>query len=198
LLAPGRGDGELDDWSHDGRFLLYSEVNSKTKSDLSILPMVPEKTGEARKPQPYLNSEFNETEGQFSPNGHWIAYVSDESGRAEIYIQPFPLSASGTGKVTVSTGGGMMPRWQRDGKKLFFVTMSGDVMAVDVTDGPSLKVGIPKRLFNAPILNINPNYFTWDVAPDGKRFLVESSVGQEKTPPSPLTVVLNWQAELKK
>jgi eukaryotic-like serine/threonine-protein kinase len=198
LLTPGLGIAELDDWSHDGRFLLYSEVNSKTKSDLSILPMVPEKAGEARKPIPYLNSEFNETEGQFSPNGHWIAYVSDESGREEVYIRPFPLSASGMGKVTVSTGGGVMPRWRRDGKELFFVTMGGDVMAMDVTDAPSLKVGIPKRLFSAPILNINPTYFTWDVAPDGKRFLVESSADQRKTAPSPITVVLNWQAGLKK
>ena len=69
----------------------------------------------------------------------------------------------------------MMPRWRQDGKELFFVTDGGDVMAVDVTDSPSLKVGIPKRLFNALILDINPNFYTWDVAPDGKRFLVESS-----------------------
>ncbi len=198
LLAPGGRIGELNDWSRDSHFLLYSEVNSKTKSDLWILPMAPIKAGEARKPEPYLNSEFNETEGQFSPNGHWIAYVSDESGRTEVYIQPFPLGAGGGGKVPVSTGGGVMPRWRQDGKELFFVTDGGDVMAVDVTDTPSLKVGIPKRLFNAPISNINPNYYTWDAAPDGKRFLVESSAGRETAAPSPITVVLNWRSELKR
>ena len=116
LLLEPSGTRNLDDWSRDGRFLLYSQFDSKTRSDLWLMPLAGD-----RKPAVYVNSEFNETHGQFSPDGHWIAYASDESGRPEIYVRPFPLTAD-SGKWTVSSGGGVTPRWRRDGKELFFLT----------------------------------------------------------------------------
>jgi serine/threonine protein kinase len=197
LLPPG-GFRELDDWSRDGHFLTYSEISVKgTKSDLWYLPMTPEKPGEARKPSVYLNSESNESQGQFSPDGHWVAYVSDETGRQEIYVQPFPLNAGGAGRFPVSNDGGVMPRWSRDGKELFFVVNGRTVMSADVTYTPSLKIGIPKPLFEQAMQYVNLGRFLWDVAPDG-RFLIPKATATDNGPQPPITVVLNWMALLKK
>jgi eukaryotic-like serine/threonine-protein kinase len=110
LLVTSQGKSPLD-WSRDGRFLLYSAQDPKTASDLWALPM----TGD-RKPLPVLHSSFDEIEGQFSPDTRWIAYASNESGRYEIYIRTFPEAG---GKWQISTGGGMQPRWSRDGRELF-------------------------------------------------------------------------------
>jgi Tol biopolymer transport system component len=194
LLAGSGVPRELDDWSRDGRFLLYAEVNPKTKSDLWVLPMPPEKANEARKPGVYVASEFNESQGRFSPDGHWIAYVSDESGKAEVYIQPFPPTA-GAGKLTISNGGGSMPRWRRDGKELFYLGgNSRTLMAADVTYMPSLKIGVSKPVFETPF----PQLSGWDVTADGKKFLLSMPAALQNTPQPPLTVVLNWTALLKK
>src|ERR1700687_2208493 len=106
-------------------------MSSKTKSDLFVLPMMAD-----RKPSVYLHSEFNESQGRFSPDGHWIAYVSDESGRPEIYIHPFPITAGGAGKWTVSNGGGTLPRWRGGGKEIFFITKNA-VMSAGGTLSPS-------------------------------------------------------------
>jgi hypothetical protein len=147
-----------------------------------------------RMPSVYLNSEFNEREGRFSPDGHWIAYVSDESGRPEIYIQPFPLVAGGVGKWTVSNGGGALPRWGHDGKEILY-KVGNSIMAAEVTYTPSIKTGIPKVLFPVPI---QVRGFSWDVTADGKKFLLVTPAAHENGPQSPLTVVLNWTALLKK
>ena len=142
--------------------------------------------------------EFSEDQGKFSPDTHWIAYVSDESGRSEIYVQPFPAPAGGGSKMQVSRDGGNQPRWRRDGKELFYLALDGRLMAVDVTEGPIFKVGVAESLFQARVVHGRKESFLdvlpWDVSPDGKRFLIE----MVKTPSAPLTVVLNWTAELKK
>jgi len=120
-IASGAGNEEVllksseekvpDDWSLDGLFIVYQTLNSKTKWDLWVLPM----SGE-RQPFPFLQTDFNEQEAQFSPDGKWMAYTSDESGAPEVYVQTFPASG---GRWRVSTGGGSQPKWRRDGRELF-------------------------------------------------------------------------------
>ena len=193
LLFKSPESKNLNDWSRDGRYLLYAAIDPKTKSDLWVLPL------EDRKPIPVARTPFFEGQGQFSPDGHWIAYVSDESGTPEIYVTFFPVTA-GRGTVIISQGGGYQPRWRGDGKELFFFSGDGDLMAVSITSSESasglFKAGIPKRLFQAPIVagGRATNVHRWDVTSDGERFLI-STVAQRNMPP--ISVVLNWQVDLK-
>jgi Tol biopolymer transport system component len=181
------------DWSSDGRYLLYGIKDPKNKGDLWVLPM----TGEG-KPWPFVNTQFDETQGEFSPDMHWVAYQSDESGGYEIYIRPFPPGA-GTGEnVTVSNGGGYQPRWRRkDGKELFYFTGDGKLMAADVVTVPRLKVSEPHLLFASPVWagGRTNQVHRWDASADGQRFLIPT-LAQGYS--APFTVVLNWQAGLKK
>jgi eukaryotic-like serine/threonine-protein kinase len=177
--------------SRDGRFLLYTVENAKTKSDLWVLPL----NGD-RKPVPFLRTEFNERSGQFSPDGQWIAYTSDESGRDEIYVRDFSSgSAQGflnaAGKWLISKGGGTDPRWRGDGKELFYVATDGKLMSVDISAKPMFKAGAPRPLFQLPA-----GFMAGDVTADGRRFLIGVPVAQSSS--VPFTVVLNWQKTLKK
>jgi Tol biopolymer transport system component len=117
-------------WSSDGRFLLYTERDPKTGADLWVLPL----RGES-KPMPFLNTKSNESDGHFSPDMRWVAYVSDESGSNEIYVRGSPqasgASSEAGGKWQVSVGGGMGPRWRRDGKELYYRALDGKVMVVE-------------------------------------------------------------------
>ena len=180
-------------WSRDGRFLLYTLRDARTKYHLWILPTASDGTPSGA-PTPFTDSVFNESQGQFSPDGQWIAYASDESGRSEIYVQPFPAPTGGGSRNQVSSSGGREPRW-RDGE-LFYVSPDGKLMAVRVTQGPTFTADIPHALFQepAPYLSNNLPLFHWDAAPDGQRFLFET----RKPLSEPLTVVLNWQQELKR
>jgi serine/threonine protein kinase/Tol biopolymer transport system component len=195
LLPPTRADKWTNDWSRDGRFLLFSSVDPQTKSDLWVLPL----TGDAAPagpPAPFLQTEFNERQGQFSPDTRWVAYVSDESGRPEIWVQQFPVSSSEGSKMRISVDGGDQPRWRRDGKELFYVSLDRKLMATDVSLGSALKPGITKALFAAPIQvgDETVDAFRWDVAGHGDRFLINTAT----TASEPLTVVLNWTSALKK
>ena len=201
-LASGAGDERLllkssDGYkyatssSRDGRFLLYTVENPKTKSDLWVLPL----NGD-HKPIPFLRTEFNESSGQFSPDGHWIAYTSDESGGDEIYVREFSSgSAQGSwdaaGKWLISKGGGTDPRWRGDGKELFYVASDGKLMSVDISAKPVFEAGAPRPLFQLP-----PGFIGGDVTADGRRFLIGVPVAQSAS--VPFTVVLNWQTTLKK
>ena len=186
-----------NDWSRDGRFLLYTQQDPRTKADLWALPLASDATP-AGAPTPFANTEFNEDQGRFSPDTHWVAYVSDESGRSEIYVQPFPAATGGGGKTRVSRDGGDQPRWGRDGKELFYLSLDGKLMAVNVAEGPKFRAGVPESLFQALVVRGRREsllgVLRWDVAPDGKHFLINTV----KTSSEPLTVVLNWTAELKK
>jgi Tol biopolymer transport system component len=180
-------------FSHDGRFLLYISIDPKTKDDLWVLPLEGDK-----KPFPFLQTEFNEADGHFSPDGHWVAYRSDESGRYEIYVRRFSpdstAAASDTAaKWQVSYGGGTDPRWSTDGKELYYITPDWKLMAVEVTTNPVFQAGTAKLLFQAPQ---QPSVTVGDYTVDGKRFLFLAPEGQ--TAQAPFTVVLNWQAGLKK
>jgi dipeptidyl aminopeptidase/acylaminoacyl peptidase len=149
------------------------------------------------KPFPFLASPAREFDARFSPDGRWIAYLSDESGAVELYARSF-TPAAGAGqpaiglRVPVSSRGASMPRWRGDGRELFFVAPNGDLMSVAVTEvaasasTATLQVGRPALLFPAP----SPT--NWDVAPDGQRFLFAIPVGPQAM--APFTVVVNWQA----
>jgi dipeptidyl aminopeptidase/acylaminoacyl peptidase len=166
-------------WSSDGRFLLVSEIDPKMTFDLWVLPM----TGE-RKPAPWLNTPFTETLGQFSPDGRWIAYQSNESGSFEIYVQPF--SATGA-KWQISTQGGSQPRWRADGKELFFIAPDTKVMAATVTSSATTFVAAPPvALFQTRIVNPSATQkHLYAVSRDG-RFLINELA--EDSTPTPITL----------
>jgi eukaryotic-like serine/threonine-protein kinase len=179
--------------SLDGRFLLYFLVDPKTSLDLWVLPLMGDK-----KPFPFLRTKYNEADGDFSPDGHWVAYRSDESGRYEIYVRRFspdsPAEGTDTGgKWQVSYSGGIEPRWSTDGKKLYYLTLDWKVMEVEVSTNPAFRAGTPKLLFQGPLQRgITHGRYTVD----GKRFLFRAPV--EQTAQAPFTVVLNWQSALKR
>src|SRR6266542_912997 len=141
------------DWSADGKFLLFESRDPGSKTKLWVLPF----SGD-RKPFPLLQTPFTESLGAFSSDGRWIAYVSDESGRPELYVQTFPVS---TAKWRVSTAGGTQPRWRRDGKEIFYLAPDSRLMAVAVTTGSSFEAGIPTALFeigSAPGVGLRHRY----------------------------------------
>lgn len=201
-LSNGRANPELllfhanslwaDDWSADGRFLLYENVDPKTGVDSWILPLFGD-----RKPFPFLQTTAMEMMSRFSPNGRWIAYVSDETGRADVFVRPFP--SSGGGKWQISHGGGQQPTWRRDGKELFYIADDRKLMAVSVQSGETFEAGTPIPLFQTNLIpNTFGSTFYWErnqymVAANGQRFLMESAV-QEQT--APITAVFNWTALL--
>jgi Tol biopolymer transport system component len=176
------------DWSPDGRFLLYGSVDPKYSFSLWVLPLEGD-----RKPRPFLNGPFDVLQGQFSPDGRWVAYQSNESGRFDVYVRPFPGPG---GQWLVSTAGGVSPRWRADGKELFYLTPDGKLMAVPVVaHETTFEAGIPIALFQTRIINSGPGTFSeirpqYDVAPDG-RFLV--NVVTDDSAPSPITLIVNWK-----
>ena len=194
LLASGNPKF-ASQWSRDGRFIVYFEVDPKTRRDIWVLPVV----GSDRKPMPFLRSAFNEINGQLSPDGHWMAYTSDESGQREVYVRPFP---AGDGQWKISIQGGEQPRWRGDGKELFFLGANDQLMAVAVNGSvaakPSFDVGQPQPLFEAHLAQVfNDTLFEYDVTADGTRFLLDSVAGNSASAPQ-LNVVINWSSVLKK
>jgi Tol biopolymer transport system component len=194
LLVESGNNKFPSQWSRDGRFVAYSERDPKTQWDVWVLPMQGD-----RKPVPFVRSEFNESLGQLSPDSHWMAYVSDESGRPEVYVRPLP---AGEGQWKISIAGGGQPRWRGDGKELFFVGGDGKMtaVAVKVVAGTqrSFEVGSLQPLFEALLIESPANLvFQYDVTSDGKRFLLATTGGASASAPT-LTAVVNWDAGLKK
>ena len=201
--ADGTGQEEVlettgplpQDWTRDGGFLIsaQSNTNPKTSNDLWALPLSGGKAPrgkESAKPVPLRETEFAEWHGRVSPDGRWLAYMSDESKRWEVYVVGFP---SLNGHWQVSVNGGLLPVWSRDGRELYFMGSDNKLMAAAITPGAQFQAGVPQPLFNVRIgASSNRSY---DVSADG-RFLIASPVEQSAT--VPMTVVLNWQAGLKK
>ncbi len=181
VVLESNDDKSSEDWSRDGKLILFNRLFR----DVWVLRLEPE-----RKATPVLHGPFTESQGQFSPNGRWIAYRSNESGREEVFVQTFP---PGSGKWQISTGGGSEPQWRRDGKELFFMA-EGKLLAVETkTETAGFEAGVPKVLFETPRLGaIGRNRYV--VSPDGRRFLLVVTV--EATAARPFTVVVNWAAEL--
>ncbi len=191
LILKGKGVADPTSWSRDGKYLIYGTIGSvKTQMDLWVLPMVGEPT-----PFPYLESEFVEAHAQFSPDGRWVAYSSDESGRAEVYVQSFPISG---GKWPISTTGGGQPQWRGDGKELFYIAPDRNLMAVTIGGGPTLEAGRPTVLFQTtvPITGITETRISYVPTQDGQRFLMNNLADIANS--QPLTLVLNWAADMKK
>jgi Tol biopolymer transport system component len=200
-LSSGAGADELllesdqgkvpADWSADGRFLLFRSNDPQTGFDLWVLPLSGDKM-----PIPVLKTPFEERDGQFSPDGKWIAYQSNESGRFEIYVQPFPGPG---GKFQISANGGAQPRWDKNGREVFYVSLDGKMMAAPVKlspDGQSLETGTPAALFPVRIAGgplPGPNKQQYAVSSDGQRFLVNLAVDEGGA--SPITLILNWKPE---
>ena len=176
------------DWSPDGRYIVYYEDRPSSGYDLWVLPMFGD-----RKPTPFLQTEFNELQGQFSPNGRWMAYSSNESGRFEVYVQSFPAAG---GKWQISNNGGTQARWRRDGKELFYLASDAKVMSVEVRQDETFQAGVPHELFQMrPGCCIGMGTDEFVVTTDGQRFLAVNVLTQR---PSPVVVVLNWMFALKK
>jgi len=174
--------------SPDGQLLAFTELNPATGYDIWTLRL------SDRKAQPFLRTPFNETTPRFSPDGRWVAYVSDESGRNEIYVQPYPGPG---GKWQISTEGGKEPVWNRNGRELFYRS-GGKMMTVDIATQPSFAAGKPRVLFEGqyePTVLTAANY---DVSPDGQRFLMLKSGEAGEAAPTQINVVLNWFEELKR
>ncbi len=185
LLVPAKNLAVPKSWSPDGKFLVYAQINPGTGADLMAIPV----NGD-RKPFPVVQPNATEDQGQFSPDGHWLAYTSNESGQAEVYVIPFPPTPGA--KWLVSRGGGVQPRWRRDGKELFYISADSRMMSVQVSTHPTFQAGTPHSLFQSDIVDtgIRTGPMSWDVEPDGKRFLIISPNSPET---SSLTVVLNWR-----
>ncbi len=171
-----------DCWSPDGKMLVYTEFSPTRESDLWILPLEGD-----RKPRPFLNTPFSESDAAVSPDGRWLAYQSNESGRFEIHVQPFP---GGGRKWQVSTDGGFLPLWARDARELFF--RRGDaMMASGVNTAGEFSSQTPRMLFEG---RYDGGY---DISRDGRRFLMMKGTEQESAP-TQWTLVLNWLEEVKR
>jgi serine/threonine protein kinase len=197
---PGLGDFEgfePTDWSLDGRFLLIDSVYPKMGYEISALPL-------DRDPKPFrvVTLPGDQRGGQFSPDGRWIAYQSNEYGTQEIFVQPFPGPG---GKTQISTTGGTQPRWRADGRELFYVGLDGTLMATPISfleNGTALRAGTSSALFSthlvgqATVNRPQVNRQQYDVSPDGQRFLMNITIEPEAI--SPLTAIVNWRAESAK
>jgi serine/threonine protein kinase len=188
ILLESEENKDATSWSSDGAFIVYTNttVKGNTQNDIWTLPM----SGE-RKPVPFLQTGANETSAQFSPDGRWIAYVSDESGTNQVYIAPFP---NPVGKWQVSRSGGTEPRWRGDSKEIFFLSPENKLMAAAVNaSGSNLQIGNAETLFE--IHPANPPGYHYDVTKNGKRFLVDSI---KEGNFQPLALIVNWTANLKR
>jgi eukaryotic-like serine/threonine-protein kinase len=174
-------------WSSDGKYVAYASRNPKTQWDLWVLPTFGDK-----KPIPIAVSPFNEMTPMFSPDGRYVAYVSNESGRDEIYVQTFPEPG---GKWQVSNGGGSDPSWRGDGKEIYYRSPDQKLMAVEIRAGADFQAGVPEALFSVRIRPGNPrNKYT--PSADGQRFIFAAPLGRDAM--SPTTIVLNWPAGMGK
>lgn len=185
-LLESSGSEYPEDWSRDGRYLAYSFLPaSASVFSTYVLPLFGD-----RKPFPVVQS--NAGEPHFSFDAKWLAYDSDESGTWQTYVTSFPVADQ---KRQISTSGGNQPRWRQDGKELYYLDPDGKLMAVDITAGAKIDSGIPRELFDTE-LNVSRTIDQYDVTADGQRFLVLKPVSE--TTPTPITVVVNWTAGLKK
>jgi dipeptidyl aminopeptidase/acylaminoacyl peptidase len=187
LLRTGQ-QKQVTDWSRDGRYLLYRTVTTTPQPDTDIwaLPLEGDRT-----PFPVVRTAFEERDGQFSPDESWLAYQSNDSGRHEIYVQPFKRPGE---RLRISTDGGVQVRWRGDGRELFYLTPHGHLMAVSISADPGgrlLRVGAPVPLFRTRLGAVQgvalPSYLA---APDGQRFLLDTLVDQE---PPPIALILGWR-----
>jgi eukaryotic-like serine/threonine-protein kinase len=176
------------DWTPDGRSLLYMNFAGGKGPRLWIHQTAPEK-----KEYPLLHTNFAEEQARFSPDGRWLAYVSEETGKDEVFVVPYPSLSS---KWQVSTGGGEQMEWRGDGKELFYIAPDRKLMAVSVdAAGGTFKAGLPHALFTTSITNAHHAFREYDVTRDGQKFIINTRLEQSL---EPITLYANWERELKK
>jgi Tol biopolymer transport system component len=194
LPANGSGREELllqtpaavsvDSWSPDGRFFAYTAADAKGGSAIWALPL----EGGERKPMPILPDNFRARQANFSPDARRIAYVSNESGRDEVYVRGFP---AGEGKWLISSSGGTRPSWRRDGRELFYMSPEGMLMTVAISTAASgIRPGAARPLFHTRGGDV------YAAAADGNRFLMKAPI-EDASPPG-INIVLNWPLQLRK
>jgi Tol biopolymer transport system component len=174
----------VTDWSRDGRHVLYHEIHPKTGTDLWLI-----RTDVAHaKPEPFLVTPFSESDGAIAPNGKWLAYTSNESGRAEVYVQPLPSTGA---KWLASQNGGSYPRWRADGLELFYVGTESRLKSVDVkARNTQIAFSPPRELFPTAI-RLGVPWSDYDVSADGSQVLLLAPAVDAAPPP--LVVLLNWR-----
>ena len=177
----------MSDWSRDGRYLFYDDVDWKTS--ISHLEVRDLKEGVDRR---VSDSAWGEMTARLSPDGRWLAYVSLESGRSEIVVRSFPASGY---RRQVSAGGGTQPVWRGDGRELFYASPDGKIMAAEVRTAPGFEVGAPKALFQSRILPLVEARNNFDVTQDGQRFLINSRRAEDAS--LPITVIAPWVSGAK-
>jgi len=189
LLYKSANDKQINDWSSDGKFLLFPRGGIPRPEAMygccrSVKP----------EPRPLLQTKADEWESRFSPDVRWVAYMSNESGQNQIYVQSFPDAAI---RVPISREGGTNPRWHPQGKELFFIGRDNALMSVEVqTDASGLRAGPPKTLFTLPMLGPAPVVAGYDLSSDGERFLMNLQVPGSTA--DHIAVVLNWLADVKR
>jgi eukaryotic-like serine/threonine-protein kinase len=196
LVAASPDEKYPNDWSASGQALLYTRQQPGKDTGLWLADLTKngDQPGIVRR---FVDSEFNEAQGQFSPDGRWVAYASDESGRWEIYVRSFPDLQEPEIKMQVSRDGGHDPRWGRNGRELFYISNDGKVMSVKVKSGSAFQAEAPQPLFQVQQVHRRDEGFrgfSWAVSPDGDRFLI----AKDPPPTEPISVVLNWPAEMAK
>jgi eukaryotic-like serine/threonine-protein kinase len=186
FIVPSKSLACPKSWSPDGKFIVYAQINPGTGADLMAVPLESD-----RKPFPVVQTNATEDQGQFSPDGHWLAYTSNESGQGEIYVIPFPPTSGGE-KWLVSRGGGVQPRWNRNGRELFYISPDSKMTSVEVNTRPVFHAGTPHPLFDSDIVDtgIRTGPLSWDISPDGNRFLI---ITPNSSDTSSLTMNLNWR-----
>lgn len=176
-------------WSPDGSTIVFTRMEPKTANDLWYIQRKPD--GSFSEPVPFLQTPFIERSARISPNGRFVAYESDESGRVEVFVRPFP---KGEGRSQVSANGGVQPRWSRDGKELFYL-QDDTLMATPVSIAGSFSSGVPARLFsNSTFRGFAMTSSNYDVSRDGKRFVMAAPLDGAKSKPPSIHIVQNWQA----
>jgi len=193
-LATTANPTRLSSVSADGRHVFMSEARAASATDIMVLDL----SRSPSEPRPLLDSKFAERNAELSPNGRWLAYDSNDAGPLQVYVRPFP--EVGRERRQVSNAGGSGPRWSKDGKELFYLAADGALMSVQVGSGTTWNPGPP-----VPIVKASDSYFrasivgrTYDVSPDGKRFLrVKNPIGQAAGTPASIVVVRNWIEEVK-
>ncbi len=185
LFFVGANSVGPNDVSRDGNYIACMETDGAGGWNLYALPVHGE-----RKPIPIAETKFNETRARFSPDGHWVAYDSDQSGRNEVYVQSFPVAGA---PIQISNQGGVDARWRADGKELFYRSVQQEIMAVDVKTGERFEAGAPVRLFASPLTAAGLQIARWVPSADGQKFLFSAPMRAELSPP---LVVFNWSAAL--
>jgi Tol biopolymer transport system component len=173
----------------DGKWLLYAEVNPKTRFDLRLFAL--DRTEPTQK---LLATQADERNADLSPDGRWIAYQSDESSRFEVYVRPFPRVEDG--RLLVSTNGGARPLWSKGGRELFFLGLDRQMMVVSVERSSTLTVGRPRVLFDISHLGLEGQQRNFDLPPDGKRFMMVKDLPPPADVPS-MVLIQHWFEELR-